>query len=247
MAPYGRYASADDLIREALLLALPRLQPRKTRHGNPSAWPLESDLATAIVKSMIELGVDSWRVGTGKRYIEHDWDPRPKGLDLYVTGESGTDLAIAAELKLEEVEQTMWDCYKLIAARKLPASPFAFLILGAHDSTWSGRPCTELFPETPGASQVIETVGLFQGNRKQYAADLKYSGRMQSVPTSVRATAILAGARATHYERLEFRIASVEPADSTPIPCTDGWPAGVDPPTAVITPIKSGPTLTCRQ
>jgi hypothetical protein len=186
-------------------------------------------LADAIMSGMIHLGVDRQRVGTVKRYIEHDWDPKPAGLDLYVTGEAGNDLLLAAELKLEEIPQSMWDLYKLIAARKLPGHPVGFLVMGAHDSAWLTRPCRELFPTTSGPPVVIDTVQLFRSNRAQYAADLGYSGRMLSVPTSIRTTSVLAGSRALHYPHLEFRVALVQPEDPTPIPCTDGWPAGVQP------------------
>jgi hypothetical protein len=229
MPPYGQCEGPDVLIREALLLALPTLLPRNTPQGNPSKWPLEAVLAKAMVAGIAQLGVDRSRIGTTKRYIEHDWDPKPHGLDLYVTREGGTDLLLVAELKLEEIPQTMWDLYKLISARKLSGGPAGFLVMGAHDSSWSGRPCAELFPTTPGASVVIDTVNLFKSNRTQYKADLGYSGRMLSVPTSVRATGVIAGARAGHYPHLEFRVASVASEDSTPIPCTDGWPTGVQP------------------
>jgi len=228
MGPYGQCGDAHTLVREALLLALPTLEPRNTRHGNPSAWPLEAKLADAVADGVIQLGVDRTRVDTVKRYIEHDWDPAPSGLDLYVTAASGTDLLLAAELKLEELPQTMWDLYKLIAARKLPGNPAAFLVAGAHDSAWSGQPCAELFPTNPGVSRVIDTVELFQSNRAQYARDLEYSGRMLSVPRTIRTTAVLAGARPDHYQHLEFRVASVATEDPTPITCTDGWPAGVE-------------------
>lgn len=229
MAPCGRCDSPDDLIREALLLALPALLPRTTRYGNPSLWPLESVLAKELVNGITQLGVDSSRVDTTKRYIEHDWHPTPEGIDLYVTSEAGSDLLLVAELKLEEVPQTMWDLYKMIAARKLAGSPSAYLVIGTHDSCWTNRPCAELFSPRVGASEVVDTVTLFKRNRPQYKKDLMYPARMLSVPTTIRTTSVLSGARAKHYPHLEFRVASVAVEDSSPITCTDGWPAGVEP------------------
>jgi hypothetical protein len=210
-------------------IALPKLKPRVTKHGNPSLWPLESELAEALADAIGELGVNRGRADTGKRYIEHDWDPLPGGIDLYVTAEAGSELLIVAELKLEEIPQTMWDLYKAIAARKLPGAPSAFLVVGATGSAWATKPCAELFPEREGRTQEIDTIELFNSNRKQFAADLEYRGRMSTVPTSVRSSAVFVGTHEGSYSHLEFRISAVEPADASPIPCLDGWPLGVGP------------------
>jgi len=177
---------------------------------------------------MVSLGVARARVGTVKRYIEADWDPTPHGIDLYVSSGAGTDLLITAELKLEEVSQTMWDLYKLMAARKLAGGPETYLVIGARDSSWQ-KPCGELFPGQVGETRVIDTADLFRSNRRQYAADLAYSARLQSVPTSVRSTAVEAGLRAPHYPHLEFRVAAVRPENPMPIACCGGWPEGTAP------------------
>ena len=212
-------------MSSALQAALPRLLPRTTNRGNPSLWPLESTLANELVAAIADLGVPRARIGTVKRYVEHDWDPVPGGLDLYVSSVIGGGLAIAAELKLEEVSQAMWDLYKLMAARKLPGSPDTYLVMGAHDSSWQ-KPCGELFPPRVGVTRVVDTVELFRANRRQYAKDLTYSGRVQFVPTSVRTEAVAATLRPDHYPHLEFRVAAVQPQNSEPIPCSDGWPDG---------------------
>lgn len=215
-------------MSEAPQLALRQLMPRRTRQGNLSAWPLESQLAAELAVGMAALGVPRTRIGMVKRYVEQDWDPVPGGLDLYVASGVGSQLAIAAELKLEEVPQTMWDLYKLMAARKLTGSPETFLVTGAQDSAWR-KPCGELFPERVGESRVVDTVQLFRSNRRQWVADLTYRARLQRVPTSVHVQAVAAGLRGPHYRRLEFRVTAVRPEDPTPIMCSDGWPAGTGP------------------
>lgn len=225
---FGTCDSAHQLMTRALEKALPRLEPRTTKGGNTSLWPLEATVADEMANAMAELGVPPSRVGTVKRYIEHDWDPLPNGLDLYVTSGEGSALAIAAELKLEEVPQTMWDLYKLMAARKLAGAPDTYLVMGAHASCWR-KPCGELFPAQAGETRVIDTVELFSSNRSQYTADLKYRARVRFVPTSVRVEAVTAGVSPQHYPHLEFRVSAVRPEDATPIPCIDGWPLGTEP------------------
>jgi hypothetical protein len=215
-------------MSQALEAALPRLSPRTTKSGNVSPWPLESALAVALADAMAAMGVPRSRIGMVRRYIEHDWSPPPGGLDLYVSSDVEGALVVAAELKLEEVPQAMWDLYKLMAARKLPGSPETYLVMGAHDACWS-KPCGELFPARVGDSCVLRTLDLFRSNQRQYAKDLEYSGRVVSVPTSVRTEAVAAGLRPRHYPHLEFRVAAVRPADPAPIRCRNGWPEGTAP------------------
>lgn len=222
------FDSPAELLAAALKLALPRLEPRKTRADNPSAWPLEAVVGNELVAAIEELGVPARFAGTTELCIQHDWDPRPGALDLHVRSGVGDDLMIAAELKLEEVPQAMWDLYKLMAARKLPGSPDTFLLMGAHKNCWA-KPCGELFPERVGQVRVVPTVPLFRSNRNQYKKDLAYSGRIMSVPTSVEVQGVATGLHPTHYPTLEFRLIEVRPHDATPIPCMDGWPLGSAP------------------
>jgi hypothetical protein len=198
------------------------IPPRRTRRGNPASGPAESQLEEALFEALPAYGIPAHRMGARRVVVRDDWDPAPNGIDFYVWERPDAELALVAELKFDNVEERMWDLFKLLAARKLPGGPVAVLV---HGGSWKrSRPCSELFPAIAGSTVAVDTLALVESNRTQWKRDLKYRGRVLVAPRSVRCTSHLAGVRLRSYPGYELRVVTVEPAGDEVLSFSDGWP-----------------------
>jgi hypothetical protein len=124
-------------------------------------------------------------------------------LDLAVTDRLGT-LTAAAELKIENIDQTLWDAYKLtaIAGYRIPS----YLAVVAPVESWNHSQCGELFQEG-----VVEhsTEDLFDRNARAWR-DLEQGGGARPVllPKRIQ-TRLIAAEPLTREPALELRIAGV--------------------------------------
>jgi hypothetical protein len=99
-----------------------------------------------------------------------DWEPLPGSIDLAVLRRE--ELVVAAELKLDDVDQTLWDIYKMASASRMPSVSGAYAVAAAPEKTWS-RPldCVELFLDESSDEWYSEF--LFDEYRKAWAHLLK--------------------------------------------------------------------------
>lgn len=220
--------SPDELMAAAARYACQAVPPRRTKSGELATWPLESELEAALISGLVRSGVPRECIGARKKRIEHCWEPRPNGLDLYVwRPESPDELWFVAELKIDAPDQTLWDLFKLTASFRLPRVEAAYLVIPATASNWSAPgKCNELFPEVVGESVDHDSVALFRDNDKAWTNLLRGgSARPTCVPRRVRTESILPGHGLSSYPHLEMRVAAVSVADSDPLPFgSDGWP-----------------------
>lgn len=213
-----------DAFLRACVSAAKTIPPRETRSGRPADGPAEAQLEESLFSMLPKLGVPRNLLGARLVVVDADWDPVPNGLDFHLWERPDDKLDLVSELKFDDIEQRMWDLFKVLAARKLPGGPTAVLV---HGAAWTRpKPCSELFPSTEGATVEVETRALIRSNSRQWAKDLAVRGRVLRVPHRIRCTSRLAGVRLRSYPTYELRVAEVEPIGDDYIEFHDGWPVG---------------------
>jgi hypothetical protein len=111
---------------------------------------LEDDVAAELIGArQTEFTVPGWTSGLG-------------GLDLYIRHPDGT-LRVAAELKVDDVEASLWDLLKLANTFEMQSMEAAFLVVAAERSTWaSRRDCVALLSGQPGSCIRWNTIQMLQ-------------------------------------------------------------------------------------
>src|SRR5262245_50166125 len=80
-----------------------------------------------------------------KRFSYPGWEPHPRGIDLFVANEDGQP-HIALELKVEAVDETLYDVYKLASLLRTPGVEAGFSVVVATHRTWErGGDCVDFF------------------------------------------------------------------------------------------------------
>lgn len=151
-----------------------------------------------------------------------DWDPSPGSID--VAALRGQELTVAAELKLDDVDQTLWDIYKMASASRIGSVSGAYVVAAAPEKTW-WRPldCVELFLLESSDEWYSEF--LFDEYRKAWAHLLKGgTARPTRVPTQVR-LGFLTAVRLRSYPRYELRALRVDDgSEDSWLEFKEGWP-----------------------
>lgn len=208
---------AHDVMRRASIRAA-ALVPARDASG-----PLESQVEEAFISALVESDVDRARIGARMLRIKHCWDPVPGGIDLYLYADDRASARMVAELKVDAVDQTLWDLYKMIAALRLPTVEAAYLVVAANEKQWSKRGnCSELFS---GRNEPLDSLDLFRRNSKAWCWLLAGgSARPTAIPSSV-ATDLIAREPLAHWPGYELRTIAVAPHGRTPRAFgSDGWP-----------------------
>jgi hypothetical protein len=226
---------SDQLVVLAARLAADRVGPRKTRSGLDAEWPLErQQLGQEMRRGLIELGVPAGDVGLEAIPITQGWDPLPGNLDVTVRRANGKGLWLAAELKLESVNETLWDLFKLTTASTVGGADAGYLVVAAYESTWGSRECRILFPPDEEAWTIRSQV-LISRCHNAYRELLKTpdnKARIKEVPLGIELKTLEPGYQLAHYPHLQLRVTRVKPMNRVSVPFTAvDWPEGVDPAT----------------
>src|SRR5205823_874300 len=120
-----------------------------------------------------------------------NWQPAPGGTDLAIKSQDSR-LVMVAELKWcrnkRELGWTLWDIYKLIAAKEEHHADAAYAIVGAPDGFWADEKidCSSLF-----ASESWSSRELF-GRYWRAWHDLLHGGsaRPLHVPSAIKTTRV---------------------------------------------------------
>lgn len=220
-------SSLDDRITEAAAQAAQTTPPRKKRNSRELAkWPLESELVCHLCDGLVARGIPREMLGANSERLDEDWDPLPGALDLYEYLPGDRALRWAAEVKLEEVGQTLWDLLKLATLLKRSSVEAAYLIVAASSSAWAKTGnCCELFPCEQHQERRHSVADLMADNKRAWQGQLKRdTGEPQVAPTAVVVTSILAGIPMHGYPDLELRVSRVDIADETPLHLSSGLP-----------------------
>lgn len=208
----------DGLVAHALRVAAKSVAPEV---GDKSF--LEKRLAAAVGEAL-EGEVAPARVLLNKKLANvklPNWDPQPGWFDLALVGEDDR-LLVAAELKLDDIEHTLWDIFKVGAARRLADVQAGYVIAAAPLATWeSGREVVELFSDK--GEEAWESRFFFDEYRKAWS-DLLRGGKGR--PTSVARTFSiqpLVKVRVEHYPPYELRAVRIDTTQDR-LTLEDGWP-----------------------
>jgi hypothetical protein len=134
------------------------------------------------------------------------------------------ELVVAAELKLDDVDQTLWDIYKMASASRIRSVSGAYVVAAAPEKTWS-RPldCVDLY--LAESSDEWPSEFLFGKYRKAWAHLLKGgTARPTRVPTQLRLR-FLTTAPVPSYPGYVLRALRVDDGGQDRwLQFRDGWP-----------------------
>lgn len=184
---------------------------------------LEKRLAAALGEAL-ETERPDVRVSLNKKLGGFDlphWDPFPGWLDVAVLDHSDQVLVVA-ELKLDDIDQTLWDIFKIGAALHVPSVEAGYVIAAAPTSTWESKlEVVELFDaqdQEEWASRYF-----FEAYEKAWRHLLRGgTGRPTSVAQTFWITPIT---RCTvdHYPPYELRAIRIQVSQEQ-IALRDAWP-----------------------
>jgi hypothetical protein len=165
---------------------------------------------------------DGWAVGVRRSFPIPEWDPQPGGVDLFMTA-SGRLIA-AMELKVEKVDEALWDIYKMVSLRTRPGVQATYVVIAASVAKWrSGTECTWLFD---AGEMRVNSGDVFRRDADAWRWLLKGGrGRPTRVPVEITVTQI-AQAPFGRLAGYELRAIRVEPFGSEWLQFMGEWPVG---------------------
>jgi hypothetical protein len=186
---------------------------------------LESKIEAALLEAIGEC-VDPSLLGARKREFDiPDWIGDLRGIDLYIR-DSHDQLCVGCELKVADVQWTLWDLFKLVNTFALPSVDAAFLVVAATQRAWeSERPYVPLFDLPVGAAlrwRSRDTIEWWSGAWKELLAS--GPARPVRVPAELEVEAI-ARATVAAYPGYELRTVAVRPTSGSGyLRLENGWP-----------------------
>lgn len=186
---------------------------------------LESKIETALLGAIGDR-VDPGMLGARKREFDiPGWSGDLRGIDLYIRDSAG-QLRVGCELKVDDVQWTLWDVFKLVNTFSLPSVDAAFLVVAAPEHTWaSDRPYVAFFDMLPGAALRWSTRDTIERWPSAWI-ELLAGGpaRPVTIPAEIEIEAI-ARASVAAYPGYELRTIAVRPVpDSGAVALDNGWP-----------------------
>lgn len=219
-------AELDAVIERAVMRAA------RTISLGPNGQFLEAWIEQALVAGIqAELGEATATAVKVNRFDLPDWNPKPYSFDARLFHADGS-LRAAIECKVEKVNETLWDVYKLVAAAGAPGFEAGYAVVAATSKMWdSAGDCVALFAPPIGIERELESRTLFDEWRAAWAWLLQGgSARPTRVPGRI-AVQLVAEAPLADQPTWVIRAIRVTPVrDSDWVEFgLDGWPreAGV--------------------
>lgn len=206
----GPSAARVEAYDDAMARALERAAQRIERD------PARPSLREELIENAV---LETWPPATGGGEVRRrvslpipDWEPQPKDTDLAGALSSEAFPGFAAEVKVDDLDQTLWDLFKLLsAARGTPSIGRCYLIVAGYPSRWTNVEVSEVFDCREGA-RVWEARAMFSRWQKAWR-NLLGGGRARPrrVQAQVRVTPIWRGhIDAFESEGYELRCVAVE-------------------------------------
>jgi hypothetical protein len=188
----------------------------------------ELDVEAAVLSAAREV-MPEWLPVARRRIPVPGWQPQPGGLDLLLTSPAGSRLLF--ELKVNHVDQALWDLVKLLSLMEATPAGRGYLAVAAPSRTWErAGDCIGLFMPSAGARE-WNAAWMFDTWWKAWCDLLEGGrGRPQRMPARVRTALVARVALPTAPGGYELRVASVAPVEDADWLVFDGdWPDGVRP------------------
>lgn len=168
---------------------------------------LEEALVNAIGASPV--GASATPTGHGTAAIPN-WDRRLGGFDLRVRLEAGLRGEALVETKVDDVEHTLWDLFKVAAGLTMPDVEAGYLVLARLRHRWNDGDCAALFAEGDGPTRWV-SAAMF-GDWRSAWADLTGprggSARPLTVPAEIE-THLIGTAPASGFDGYAIRAVAV--------------------------------------
>jgi hypothetical protein len=188
----------------------------------------ERDIEAGIVSAAREI-LPEWLAVAQHKLSVPGWEPVPGRLDLSLTAPAGSRLLF--ELKVNHVDQALWDLVKLLSLTESTPAGRGYLAVAAPTRTWERTgDCVGLFTPSAGARE-WNAGWMFHTWWKAWC-DLLDGGRGRPlrVPALVRTALVAQVALPTAPGGYELRVTSVAPVEDAGWLVFDGdWPHGVRP------------------
>jgi hypothetical protein len=158
--------------------------------GGPSESFREERVERALIAALRAHVEPNRCIGARRQFPIPGWDPQPGGVNLFVLDDAGS-LSIVAELKVDDIEDTLWDLFKMAALTESGARPSAYLVVAARAARWR-KPsvdCAPLFPSENGSPLVWSSHDLFERYVAAWRWLLKHGrARPVRVPAAIEVT-----------------------------------------------------------
>lgn len=212
-------AYADQLFRVAVPEAAEKIG------AGPSFR--EALIEAALVGVFADLDVTATATGHSPLRDLPGWHGRINRCDLELTLPEETRPTLYAEAKVDDVDQTLWDLFKLASAQAWPWILRGYLVVAATESRWaSGRDCCALFTAEPEV-QVWKSKDLIErwSEAWRFLLGPNGHGRPTQVPDRL-ATRFIAQSPVPAFPGYELRcVAVIRPGDAGVTELDDaGWP-----------------------
>jgi len=187
---------------------------------------LERKLETAFVAALRQL-LPRLEVAARRKFWVPDWDPQPGGLDVFVLDKG--NLIAAAELKVDDVDQCLWDIYKMAALGQTKGRLGMYAVVAAPAKRWaSTSDCVDFFTGEVGETRRFDSLEAFGRNREAWRW-LLIGGRARPVrvPKTLEVVTVVEAAvrsRPTHELRA-IRVRGVP--ESGWLDFAGDWPEGL--------------------
>jgi hypothetical protein len=194
----------------------------------PGAQLREKDLEAALVRSLPN-HVEGTPIPHKGPFKLPDWDPKPGPVDIRIVN-AAAETFVAAELKVEKTDETLWDIVKMLAAARCPHVQRTYVVVAASSKTWNGkRECADLFFTPAEPPQKIRSARLFDRYWRSWThLLLEGSARPTRMPDLFHIHPV-AAVRNPNMPDWEIRAISVRPVAGRILPFQDGWPIGMQP------------------
>jgi hypothetical protein len=190
---------------------------------------------TSLRESLIEGAlIEAWKLhaadgpaARGELLPVPDWDPEPKHTDFVAARPDETFPSIVAEVKVDELDQTLWDLFKVLSIARTTASvKRCYLVVAGYPSRWKKVQCAELYDPRVGTG-AWDSAAMFVKWREAWEYLLREgTGRPKRVHAAVRTSFIWGGPVPAFIEDgYELRCIAVESvADAGWLDFDGGWP-----------------------
>jgi hypothetical protein len=223
-----RYSSWDDRSRSAgshvMRWAASRAAPKVAHRA--AEWPLERALEDAVSNELSDGVVATL---TPRRTLQAPtWEVPPGPLDVHA--EIADCVRLFAELKVENVGESLSDLFKLLALVSMDPGATGYLVVAAKRKTWDGTgDCAALF-ESPAAggpaTRLWDSREAFTRWNHSWQELLAHGpARPASVPSRFMTTYIAAEPMGP-WADYELRAIAVEPAGRDRLWFANGMPIG---------------------
>jgi hypothetical protein len=210
----------DRFLAEATLKAAKLLERKRESF-------LERYLEQALVAAISHDASDTLAETTGAGRVRvPNWDRSMGGYDVVISLPGEAKRTLVVETKIDNVDETLWDLFKVIAAQSEGGIERGYLVVAATETKWAlTRDCAELFSPSD-VSRVWESTEMFERWSDAWANLLEGgSARPLRVPRRVR-TRFLARAQIQAYPGYEVRcIGASAVEDGHWIEFDGDWPA----------------------